>query len=139
MRATGETRGSYAASTAEATRASEMAAIGASRDARRSSLGRAPTRDATHWSACSATRLPKRDLHRVKKSAGALVIPPRYRTRSASEQDARSFSITRLHRASIESAISCPTASSSALPARICRSSTASGVAGSVATSASIS
>ena len=139
FRATGETRGSYAASTAALESDSPIAANAGANVSSVSAVGSFPTRAATHPSARSATRLPNSDLHSVKKSVGAAVTPRTYVARSSSTHASRSFSTTREQRASIDSAISCPRASSSALPARIVRSSTASGVSGSTATRASIS
>ena len=65
LRATGDTRGSYAQLTASATTPSAIAFSGAWSFRRRSSGGVLPTLAATHPSACSATRDPKRLLHRT--------------------------------------------------------------------------
>ena len=75
MRATGETRGSYAQSTAAAVMASETArrSVELLEEGR---VGCLPTRVAAserklrHW-------LPNRLLHMVKKSEGSLVTPAR--------------------------------------------------------------
>ena len=139
VRATGDTLGSYAESIAVAATASATATSLGAIFPSSASEGVLPTRAHTMRSAFSATRLPNRDLHSVWKSVSPAVMPSKYRTRSSSAQDARSFSITRLHLASIDSAISWPTASSSAFPARTVRSSTSSGVSGSFSTSFSIS
>mmetsp|Transcript_5399 Transcript_5399/g.20295 ORF Transcript_5399/g.20295 Transcript_5399/m.20295 type:complete len:299 (-) Transcript_5399:269-1165(-) len=139
VRATGDTLGSYALSTAVAAMASEIATSTGVTFSISASPGVRPTLAQTHPKAFSATLLPNKLLHRVWKSVAPVVMPPRYRQRLSSPHCARSFSITREHLASMESAISCPTASSSAFPARTVRSSTSSGVSGSFVISPSIS